>query len=209
MRESRLYKTVELFILFVAFPVILSLPILPAIKIFLGIFGFIYIIYFLVKVENIKVKIQPHFDWKSFWKRTLLKLLVLILLSTIYVYSVDKASLFNVILNKPVLWLLFLFTYVILSVYPQELIYRTFFFKRYEMLFSSKSQLIFINAVLFSLGHLFFRNALVLVITFLGGIIFALTFKDTKSTLLVSIEHAIYGSWLFTVGMGSMLGFPQ
>jgi len=27
--------------------------------------------------------------------------------------------------------------------------------------------------------------------------------------LLVSIEHAIYGCWLFTVGMGSMLGFPS
>jgi hypothetical protein len=25
---------------------------------------------------------------------------------------------------------------------------------------------------------------------------------------LVSIEHAIYGNWLFTVGMGQMLAFP-
>jgi membrane protease YdiL (CAAX protease family) len=61
----------------------------------------------------------------------------------------------------------------------------------------------------FSLGHIFFKNALVMVLTFLGGILFALTFNKTKSTLLVSIEHAIYGSWLFTVGMGSMLGFPS
>jgi hypothetical protein len=26
---------------------------------------------------------------------------------------------------------------------------------------------------------------------------------------LVSIEHAIYGNWLFTVGMGEMLAFPD
>jgi membrane protease YdiL (CAAX protease family) len=68
---------------------------------------------------------------------------------------------------------------------------------------------ILINAGLFSLAHLFFRNALVMLLTFLGGILFALTFKKTKSTLLVSIEHSIYGCWLFTVGMGEILGFPQ
>ena len=68
--------------------------------------------------------------------------------------------------------------------------------------------LILVNAVLFSLAHLFFRNALVMILTFLGGIVFALTYHKTKSTLLVAIEHAIYGCWLYTVGMGEMLGFP-
>ena len=53
-----------------------------------------------------------------------------------------------------------------------------------------------------------FKNSLVLALTFLGGLLFAFTFYKTKSTLMVSIEHAIYGCWLFTVGMGSMLGFP-
>jgi len=48
-----------------------------------------------------------------------------------------------------------------------------------------------------------------MILTFVGGILFALTFQKTKSTLLVSIEHAIYGCWLFTVGMGEMLGFPS
>jgi hypothetical protein len=48
-----------------------------------------------------------------------------------------------------------------------------------------------------------------MILTFIGGILFAFTFKKTKSTLLVSIEHAIYGCWLFTVGMGEMLGFPS
>jgi hypothetical protein len=56
---------------------------------------------------------------------------------------------------------------------------------------------------------MFFKNTLVLFLTFLGGVLFALTYNKTRSTLLVSIEHAIYGSWLFTVGMGNMLGFPS
>jgi len=94
-------------------------------------------------------------------------------------------------------------------VYPQELLYRTFFFQRYENLFKNEKIFIFINALLFSLAHLFFKNTLVLLLTFIGGVLFAITFKNSKSTVLVSIEHSIYGCWLFTVGMGNMLGFPS
>jgi membrane protease YdiL (CAAX protease family) len=56
---------------------------------------------------------------------------------------------------------------------------------------------------------MFLKNSLVMLLTFLGGILFAITFHKTRSTLLVSIEHAIYGIWLFTVGMGEMLAFPS
>jgi membrane protease YdiL (CAAX protease family) len=112
------------------------------------------------------------------------------------------------VLNKPLLWLAILFIYSVFSVYPQELIFRTFFFQRYEVLFKSKALFIFINAIVFSLAHLFFRNTLVLLLTLFGGILFGFTFYNTKSTLFVTIEHAIYGCWLYTVGMGSILGFP-
>tara|TARA_R110000787_G_scaffold59922_9_gene135862 strand:+ start:1886 stop:2266 length:381 start_codon:yes stop_codon:yes gene_type:complete len=120
----------------------------------------------------------------------------------------DANKLFCVVLNKPLLWLAILGVYTILSVWPQEIIYRTFFFSRYEALFQNKKLLIFVNAILFSLAHLFFKNTLVIVLTFIGGLLFAYTYYKTKSTLLASIEHAIYGNWLFTVGMGEMLAFP-
>ena len=77
------------------------------------------------------------------------------------------------------------------------------------MLFKNRSVFVFVNAIVFSLAHIFFRNSLVLLLTFLGGILFAITFNKTRSTILVTIEHAIYGCWLFTVGMGEMLAFPS
>ncbi|WP_296343901.1 CPBP family intramembrane glutamic endopeptidase [Winogradskyella sp.] len=94
-------------------------------------------------------------------------------------------------------------------VYPQELIYRTFFFRGCQQLFKNEKLFILINAALFSLAHIFFKNTLVSLLTFLGVILFALTFQKTKSTLLVSIKHSVYGCCLFTVGMGDMLGFPS
>ena len=206
--KSIRYRLIEFFIIFILVPVSFALEFPVWIKMVIGLLGFAYIIYVLLKVENNKFKITQHLNWKQFWLRTLLKLVVIAALTTVYMYFVDKNNLFIVIKTKLMLWLMILFIYSIFSVYPQELIYRTFFFQRYESLFRSDLLFIITNAALFSLAHIFFKNALVMLLTFIGGILFALTFKKTKSTLLVSIEHAIYGCWLFTVGMGEMLGFP-
>ncbi|MFI1773515.1 CPBP family intramembrane glutamic endopeptidase [Thalassobellus citreus] len=202
------YKSIEFFIIFILIPVSYSLPYSLYLKLSLGILGLFYIIYILLKVENQKIKITPKLNWKRFWKETLIKLLIIAVLTTFFVWLTHSEVLFEVVINKPIMWVKFIFIYSLFSVYPQELLYRTFFFKRYKMLFKNKSLFLFVNAIVFSLAHLFFKNSLVLILTFLGGLLFAFTFNKTKSTLLVSIEHAIYGSWLFTVGMGGMLGFP-
>lgn len=179
------------------------------IKLGIGLIGFTYIIFVLLRIEKCRFNIAPNIGWRTFFKRVLLQLVGIAMLTTLYMWFFDKANLFVVVLNKPLLWLVILFIYSFFSVYPQELIYRTFFFQRYQGLFKNEFLFLLINAALFSLAHIFFRNSLVMVLTFLGGLLFAFTFKKTKSTLLVSIEHAIYGCWLFTVGMGEMLGFPS
>jgi membrane protease YdiL (CAAX protease family) len=207
--KSIQYKLTEFFIIFILAPISMALPFNIWIKVAIGIIGFIYIVFVLLRVEKQSLKISSNFDWKQFWKQTLIKLIGIAIITTLYVFLVDRENLFVVVLNKPLLWLMLLFIYSLFSVYPQELIYRTFYFQRYKILFTNDKLFIFVNAVVFSLAHLFFRNTLVIILTFVGGILFAFTFNKTKSTLLVSIEHAIYGCWLFTVGMGTMLGFPS
>ena len=207
--QSTRYKFFELLIIFILIPISFAFDYLPLLKLIIGILGLSYIIYILFKVEKISLKIKKNINWKNFWISTLIKFLIIAIVTSTFVWLTDKPSLFNVVLNKPVLWLLILLFYSLFSVYPQELIYRTFFFKRYKSLFKNETFFIFINAILFSLAHLLFKNTLVLLLTFIGGILFAFTYNRTKSTLLVSVEHSIYGCWLFTVGMGNMLGFPS
>jgi len=202
------YKLTEFFLLFVALPVSLVLEYSPYVKAGLVLTGFIYIIWILLKVEKQEFKINKLLNWKLFWQRTLVLLIIISILTTAYVYFTDASNLFIVVRTKPFMWIIIVLVYSLLSVYPQELIYRTFFFLRYESLFKDPKMFTFINAIVFCLAHLLFKSTLVLILTFLGGILFAWTFQRTRSTLLVSIEHAIYGSWLFTVGMGAMLGFP-
>ncbi|WP_290698540.1 CPBP family intramembrane glutamic endopeptidase [Lacinutrix sp.] len=209
MIQSTNYKLIELFVIFILVPVSFVIDFPVWIKMIIGTFGFGYILYVLLKIDKNKFRITKNINWKAFCKQTVIKGIAIALLTALYVFITDKDQLFTVVLNKPILWLVILFFYSFFSVYPQELIYRTFYFQRYETLFQNKNLFIFVNAVVFSLAHLFFKNALVIVLTFFGGLLFAITYKKTKSTLLVTIEHAIYGCWLFTVGMGEMLGFPS
>lgn len=207
--QSISYRLTEFFIIFIGIPVSFALDYPFLIKLIIGFFGFIYVLFVLLRIEKNKFKIAPNLDWKGFFNRVILQLIGIAILTITYMWFVDKPNIFIVVLNKPLLWLMIIFVYSFFSVYPQELIYRTFFFQRYQSLFKSEKLFILLNATVFSLAHIFFRNGLVLLLTFVGGILFALTFKKTKSTLMVTVEHAIYGSWLFTVGMGSMLGFPS
>ncbi|WP_370479720.1 CPBP family glutamic-type intramembrane protease [Tamlana flava] len=206
--QSNGFKILEFLVAFILVPVSFVFDYPHYLKLAVGFLGFLYVLFVLLKVENEKFEISKAIDWPRFWKETCLKLILVGVVTTLLVWLTQPNALFSVLVHKPFLWFLLLFVYSIFSVYPQELIYRTFFFKRYSHFFKNEKVLVFINAIMFSLGHLFFRNVLVIVLTFLGGVLFAYTFHRTKSTFLVSIEHALYGSWLFTVGMGAMLGFP-
>ena len=206
--QTTTYKIFESLILFVGIPLTIVSSINVVIKISLLLLGFLYVVCVLLIVEKNKFKISENLNWQRFWQLTTLKFLVIVGLTTIYVYIYDVDHLFGIVRHKPLSWAAFSVAYCAYSVYPQELIFRTFFFQRYRQFIQSEEIFILINAAVFSFAHIIFKNGLVILITFLGGLLFGFTFTKTKSTILVSIEHAIYGCWLFTVGMGSMLGFP-
>jgi membrane protease YdiL (CAAX protease family) len=50
--------------------------------------------------------------------------------------------------------------------------------------------------------HIVFRNPLAMALTFAGGILFAWRYEKTGSLFVSSFEHALYGCFLFTIGLG-------
>ncbi len=202
------YKLTELFLLFVLFPVSLSIDYPVLWKLSIGGIGFGYLLWIYFRVEKGKLNIRQRLRSRLFWRHTLIIFGLLAIVTSLYVGMLAPQHLFFVPLQKPLLFLFIIAVYTFFSVLPQGFLYRSFFMKRYGGLFQRKSILIFINGILFSLAHLFFRNTLVLVITFIGGILFAWSYLKFKSGTLVNIQHALYGNWLFAVGMGQMLGFP-
>lgn len=106
--------------------------------------------------------------------------------------------------THPRVWLVIVSLYPLLSAYPQEVMYRTFFFHRYAGLFRTPTQLLVTNALLFGWAHILVHNAVAMALTTVGGVLFALTYQRSRSTLLVAAEHALYGDFVFSVGIGGM-----
>ena len=104
--------------------------------------------------------------------------------------------------RQPRLWLLVMCFYPLVSVYPQEIIFRAFVFHRYERLFGDGLRLVVVSAVAFGAAHLFFGNWVAPVLTTLGGYLFARTYARSGSVVLASIEHALWGDLVFTLGIG-------
>ncbi|MEL6429141.1 MAG: CPBP family intramembrane glutamic endopeptidase [Planctomycetota bacterium] len=107
---------------------------------------------------------------------------------------------FDLPLERPGLWAAVLLLYPVLSVVPQEVIYRTFLVHRYGTLFGRATPAV--SAVAFGLAHLLFWNWIAVLFTLIGGGLFAWTYQRTGSLRLVVVEHALLGQAVFTVGLG-------
>ena len=111
-------------------------------------------------------------------------------------------SLFVILKERPLLMLMIFMFYPIFSAYPQELIFRTFFYHRYRNLFPNVQVAILANALLFGYAHLLFENWLAVIATILLGWAMSITYLKTKSLIGTSLEHAIYGNFAFLIGIG-------
>lgn len=102
-------------------------------------------------------------------------------------------------------WLLLLILYPLLSVLPQELIFRTYFFHRYKRIMPHKTVRILISAFVFALAHIVYANWVAVLLAFLGGLLFSYTYAQSRSTFVCVIEHSLWGLWMFTLGVGQYL----
>ena len=110
--------------------------------------------------------------------------------------------LFSFLKRAPGLWVLVMVLYPLVSVYPQELIYRAFFFHRYQPLFGNGLLMIAASALAFGFVHIIFGNWLAVMLCIIGGILFSFTYQQSGSLLFTCLDHAIFGNFIFTIGLG-------
>jgi membrane protease YdiL (CAAX protease family) len=105
--------------------------------------------------------------------------------------------------NRPALWAMIMLLYPLLSVVPQELIYRTFFFHRYGPLFGDARWLaIATNGLLFGFAHIIFGSYVSIVLTAILGVLIAWRYERTRSFWGAWLEHSLFGCLIFTIGLG-------
>lgn len=104
--------------------------------------------------------------------------------------------------QRPWLWGLVVVLYPFVSALAQEFIFRVFLFHRYRDLWRSNLQRVLVSAAVFGWAHLMLGNWQAPVLSFAGGLLFAATYARTGSWWLVTLEHGLWGDWLFTIGLG-------
>jgi membrane protease YdiL (CAAX protease family) len=209
MLQKNGYVWVELLTLFFVLPILLGFPIPTIAKVSLVIIGLLYIIFIALKLKLIPSSSLLAINSKVQWEIFFIRFLAIGTTTTLIMVFVAPENLFIVVKEKPLMWIGIIVFYCIFSVYPQELLYRSFFFNRYKNIVKSENSLLLLNILAFPLAHLLFNNFLVLPVTLIGGALFAITYQKSKSVMLTSIEHAVYGCWIYTLGMGEMLAFPM
>ncbi len=119
-----------------------------------------------------------------------------------FLYFYDPDRMLYLVYNKPQIIPFLLVLYPVLSALPQEFIFCSFFFDRYAPFFKTERRKIIASAIVFAYAHVLFINPVAPILSFIGGYIFASTFAQTRSLALVTIEHGLYGNFLFVIGLG-------
>jgi membrane protease YdiL (CAAX protease family) len=136
------------------------------------------------------------------WRPLLLRFVIIAGCVVLYAVLAEPAKVLAILRHKPALWALIMIAYPVLSVMPQEIIYRAFFFHRYSSLFANERVSVVTNAALFAFAHILFRNWIAVIVSFVAGLVWAMTYLGSRSLLVVSVEHALYGNFAFTLGIG-------
>jgi uncharacterized protein len=122
---------------------------------------------------------------------------------TLSIWHWAPQRLLDIPRTNPHLWILLLCFYPIFSVYPQGLVYRVFFEQRYEALFRTPASLVIAGGVAFAYMHIVFRNPWAMALSLPAGMLFFARYRETRSLMVSSLEHALYGCFIFTIGLGS------
>ncbi|HEY8372133.1 MAG TPA: CPBP family intramembrane glutamic endopeptidase [Pseudonocardiaceae bacterium] len=154
---------------------------------------------------------QPDFDRRAFGRLGGLRgqlpamlglwvLAVVVAVVALAVISPDR--LFQLPRERPLVWAMVTVFYPLFSVYPQELVFRGFLFHRYAPVFGTGTGIRLASAAAFGFVHIIYGNLLAVVLSTVGGWLFATRYQRSRSLLVASLEHALYGLLVFTVGLG-------
>ncbi len=109
---------------------------------------------------------------------------------------------FFLLRERPQMLLVIWMFYPIVSALPQELLFRSLFFRRYHAILPGERAAYLLNAALFSLAHLMYWSWIVAIMTFAGGLLFTWAYRRRGSFFYAVLLHAIAGNIIFAVGLG-------
>lgn len=201
--SKKLYLWLELLTIFMLVPGAYFLKFVPLPKIPVMLVFFAVCLTYLLNA--------PEYDRKELFeglgksrgefKAILIRSLGVCFCSIVSVLLIDPSLFLSFPRSNPVVWMLVMILYPLLSAYPQELIYRAYFFHRYKQIIPGETAMVWASTILFSFLHIIFDNWLAVVFTIPAGFVFSRTYLKTGSLLMAAVEHSLYGCIIFTSGL--------
>lgn len=196
------WKYLELLTVFVVLPLLMKYNIIPLPRLLTLIIVFLFVLFLSIKFKYIDKNWYklPKLN-KQYWiKMTLIYLGTFSFFIAYINFFLDEKP-FILLRERPHLMLIISIFYPLISAFPQELIYRPFYFQRYKDILSDK-QMLMTNMLAFSFLHIIYNNLPALILTLISGLVFTLNYYRQRSLMLVTIEHSILGLIVFLTGMG-------
>ena len=107
--------------------------------------------------------------------------------------------------RNPLVWLVVLVLYPMLSVVPQGIVFRRWFVGRYRSILGTGTCMVLVGAIAFACSHVLFGNLVAPLVTCIGGVLFMRTYLNSGKGWLADLQHAILGDVAFTIGYGQWL----
>ena len=199
--RSKVYMVLEFLIFYVFFPFLANRFLDGWYKIIPLFIIAIFFLALLLKDPDFDKKNLTRFE-KSYLGKSFRRMLVITVLLVWFTWWIFPYLFLDYPVENFDSYIITFFLYPVASVFPQEIIYRVYYFHRYEQIVPEKYLLMLSNAFIFGLTHLIYGNWVAPVATFLAGWIFIYNYYQTRSLLNVSLEHYYYGLIMFTVGFG-------
>lgn len=199
--HSSAYMVFEFLLFYVFVPFIATAVLDGWWKILPLIFIAVFFLLLLLKDPEFDNRILVRLD-RQYIKKSVGRVIVITVLMIWFTWWIFPDLFFKYPIENFKNYVVTFFLYPIASVLPQEIIYRVYYFHRYQKLVPEKYLLMLSNAIIFGLTHFIYGNWVAPIATFLVSWIFIFNYLKTKSLLNVSLEHYFYGLVMFTIGFG-------
>jgi len=154
----------------------------------------------------------PDFSWRRLWlgdgwsraaqRRAFCRFVVLAALVAVITAVAMPEHLLQFPLSRFWVWLLVMVLYPLLSIVPQELFFRSFYFARYSGFVTERAAGLLVNGLVFGFSHIVLNNWIAPSFCAIAGVILAHSYRQHRSLKWAVIEHSLYGCWIFTIGIG-------
>ncbi|MGP6089889.1 CPBP family glutamic-type intramembrane protease [Antarctobacter jejuensis] len=155
--------------------------------------------------------LTPGFEWRSLgqgvrrieWRFVGGVAAATVVTGYVVVQLTAPEAAFFLLRENPGLMLMIALLYPFLSALPQEVVFRSLFFRRYGAILPAGLTLpMLMNAAIFSFAHLMYWSWVVAAMTFFGGLAFAWAYEKRENFPEAVVLHAVTGVLVFAMGLG-------